>query len=286
MFRRKSRRRREFLLESNQNVSHQPRKLRNRFLNFLMRLFLLRKLANLFRSSFLITTAFICMGIFIAFALFSPYFHLKKISVIRDNPNINAKQIEESLKDFYGKNLLFLSHKDLQNTLWESFPEFREIDISEDWPSEIELNIKISPPLFNILNNHNANFSVISEDGVVLQEESAEGLPTIKVFQYEKPILTRQKLLSKKELQKIVLAEKILQEELDLPLNASYLYWAAKELHLISTGDMALWLDLTQPIEPQLQKLTFSSAEIGLYSRALEHVDLRIPKQIFWKYKY
>jgi uncharacterized protein YneF (UPF0154 family) len=251
-----------------------------------MKLFFLPTLAKFFRSSFLITTAFICVGIFIIFSFFSPYFHLKKISVIRDNPNINAKQIEMSLKDFYGKNLLFLSHQDITITLQESFPEFREIDIIENWPSEIELHIKISPPLLNLLNNHDANFSVISQDGIILQEEPSAGLPTIQIFQYEKPILIRQKLFDKEELQKILLAEKILQEELDLPLSASHLYWAAKELHLISQNDMALWIDLTQPIEPQLQKLTFSSAKIGLYSRQFEHIDLRIPKQIFWKYKF
>ncbi|MCF7917405.1 FtsQ-type POTRA domain-containing protein [Candidatus Gracilibacteria bacterium] len=283
--RKKSRRRREFLLDSNQSVSHQPRKFRNRFLNLLVRLFLFRKIIKLFRSSVVLGTTFVCMAIFILFALLSPYFNLKKISVVRDNPNINVKQIEEGLKDFYGKNLLFLSEKNIQDVLWKLFPEFRDIEITEKWPSSIELKITVSPPIFNLLNNQNANFSVLSEDGVVLQEEAIENLPVIKVFQYEKPILIRQKFLSKEEIKNIILAEKLLQEEFALPLNASHLYWAAGELHLISKGDMALWIDLAQPIESQLDKLKFSASEIGLYTQSFDHIDLRIPKQIFWKYK-
>ncbi|MCF7812656.1 FtsQ-type POTRA domain-containing protein [Candidatus Gracilibacteria bacterium] len=285
MFRKKSRHRREFLLDSHQKDSRRSRKWRNKTLYVLSRILLLRHITRLFRTSFLLGTALILMTLFIFFAVFSPYFDLKKITVQRDNPNINVSSIEETLSDFYGRNLLFFSREEVRQTLGESFPEFRDIQIEEDWPSEMILKISVSPPLFNLLNTHTANFSVISEDGVILQQESQEELPVLKVFQHEKPILVRQKFLTREELEKIRQAEKLLQEEFELPLHASHLYWASQELHLISTADMELWIDLAQPIEPQMQKLNFSADEIGLYTRRFDHIDLRIPQQIFWEYR-
>ncbi len=275
--------RREFLLSKPSQQKRRTKKVRNRFLNILSRFLFVRQISRLFRTSVLFSILFSLMALFIIFALATPYFHLKKISVVRDNPNLDVVQIEKSLEEFYGKNILFLAHKSIREKLSTDFPEFRDISVHENWPSEVELHIIISPPKFNLLNTESANFSVISEDGVILQEEPDENLPVLKVFQYEKPILVRQRFLEKEELERIEQSERILQEEIKLPLRASHLYWMAKELHLISQGGMAIWIDLAQPIEPQMRKLELSANEIGLYSNRFEHIDLRIPKQIFWK---
>jgi hypothetical protein len=278
--------RREFLLSKPSQQTRRTKKVRNRFLNLLTRFLFVRQISRLFRTSVLFSILFSLMALFIIFALATPYFHLKKISVVRDNPNLDVVQIEKSLEEFYGKNILFLQHKSIREKLSTDFPEFRDISVHENWPSEVELHVIISPPKFNLLNTESANFSVISEDGVILQEEPDEDLPILKVFQYEKPILVRQKFLEKEDLDRIVQAEHILQEEIKLPLNASHLYWTARELHLISQSDMAIWIDLAQPVEPQMRKLELSANEIGLYSNSFEHIDLRIPKQIFWKRKW
>lgn len=284
MQRKKSyRHRREFLLDSNQTRIRKPKKLRNRFLNILERVLLIRQIKKLFKTSIVVGILFSIMALFIVFAVFSPYFNLKKISVVRDNPDLDIERVEKVLEDFYGKNMLFLSQREVVSTLQESFPEFREIKVEENWPSEIILKITISPPLFNLLNTDTANFAVISADGVVLKEEPEEDLPVIKVFQHENTIQLREKIMDKEDLQKIIRAENFLQQVVKLPLHATHLYWTAKELHLISTGEMAIWLDLQQEIEPQLQKLEESINEIGLYTNQFVHIDLRIPKQIFWK---
>jgi|GEM_PF-1181157 hypothetical protein len=279
------RHRREFLIDSKPTRTRRTKKVRNRFLNMLSRILLLRQITLLFRTSVIFSVVFSMMTLFIIFALATPYFHLKKVSVVRDNPNLDVAQIEKSLEEFYGKNILFLAHKNVREKLSADFPEFRNISVNENWPSEIELHIKISPPRFNLLNTESANFSVISEDGVILQEEPDENLPVLKIFQYEKPILVRQKFISKEDLDNIEQAENRLEQEIKLPLNASHLYWKARELHLISQGDMAIWIDLSQDIESQMRKLELSAQEIGLYTNRFEHIDLRIPKQIFWKRK-
>ena len=220
---------------------------------------------------------------FIIFATASPYFDLKKISVVRDSPSLSVEEIERVLNEFYGQNLLFLQHERVRSILREEFPEFREIDITEKWPSELELRITVSPPFLNLLNTETANFSVISLDGVILAENPDENLPVVKVFQHEKPILPRQKFLEKKILERIGEAEELLKTQLGLQINAVHLLYAANEVHFISRGEMAIWIDLALPIKPQVQKLVFAADKIGLHTRFFDHIDLRIPKQVFWK---
>ncbi len=220
---------------------------------------------------------------FIGFSFLSPYFELKKIFVLRDNPHVDAERVERVLKPFYGKNMLLLSHKNIKRELFRLFPEFQKIKITEHWPEEIKLKIETSSPLFNFLNQETADFSVISKNGTILDIPTQKHLPTIKGFGYIKPIAPHQKLTDEETLKSILLSKSILEQEMLLPLKTLHYFPAAHELHLISKGDMAIWIDLKLPIDEQFAKLENSANRIGLYTDPIEHVDLRIPSQIFWK---
>lgn len=219
---------------------------------------------------------------FVAFAIISPYFELKKINIKRDNPNINAQKVEIALNNFYGKNLLFLKKNDIQKTLQKFFPGFEEVQIKEIWPDAIEMQIKTSSPSFNILNQETANFSIIAENGSILESGADKFLPTIKVFDYKKVITPHQQFTSKEILEKIITANNLLDQKLMLPIKEIQFYPVAQELHLISKDDMEIWLDLNSSIALQMEKLEISANRIGLYRTPLKHIDLRIPNQLFW----
>ncbi|MCK5460748.1 hypothetical protein KAI58_02085 [Candidatus Gracilibacteria bacterium] len=223
------------------------------------------------------------MAGFVIFSIFSPYFNLKKISIIRDNPNIDIEKIETSLQEFYGENLLFLSHEDIEKQLLNTFLEFRKIDISENWPSEMQIKITISPPLFTLFNIETANFSVISEDGIILSEKPQSQLVVLKIQEYKKTLFPGEKFTKKETLDKIKQAKFALEHQIKLPIKEILFFPTARELHIISEKDTAIWIDLQLEIEPQIRKLELSTNEIGLFSKNIKHIDLRIPKQIFWK---
>ena len=283
MFGKKSRsRRREFLLESTSQRPSSGKRWRNRLLNTIVQLLFLKYIKKLFRASVLGGLCVIIMIGFIAFAVFSPYFHLKKIEIIRNNPQLQIDEIEESLQPFYGINLLLMSYVEIKQTLHDNFPEFRKIEIKEQWPSTLELSIQISPPLFTLHNIETADFAILSDDGVILQDHPDEDLPILKVFQHEKTILPRTKWIPKEELERLQKAAELL-ESLQLTITEQHLYYAAREAHFITKNQTALWIDLGREVEEQIKKLKFSNEDIGLYTKNLEYVDLRIPKQIFWK---
>lgn len=275
-------RRRHFLLESNQKKQTKFKKTRNRMLNFLARILGFKRLLKLFKASFFLGVLFFSTTGFTLFALFSPYFNLKKISVVRDSPNLEVEKIEENLSGFYGKNLFFLPHDEIRNSLFPAFPEFREIEISEKWPDEVELKIKISPPKFTILNVETANFSVVSEDGVILTQQPDGLLPVIKVSQHENPILPREKIFEKTTIERIELAQKLFLE-LKMPIKETRYLYDAREIHLITKNDTEIWIDAQHEIPPQIRKLSVAAEKIGFYTKFLNHVDLRIPERIFWE---
>ena len=183
-----ARRRKYFLLDSNQTVRKKPKTARNRALNTLAKLRFFRQFGSLLKASTLLTLACAFMLLFTLFALFSPYFDLKKVEVKRDNPHLDVQAVENLMAEFYGQNLLFISQSTIEERLLETFPEFREVKLSEHWPDSLVVEVVLSPPFYQVLNEFDATFSVLSEDGVVLRQEATEGLPVLKILNYEQSL--------------------------------------------------------------------------------------------------
>ena len=274
--------RKSFLIDSNQSLKKRKSWGRSRLVHVLFQLFFVKQFAKILKKSFFF--GLICLGLFgfLGFAVFSPYFKLKKISVVRDNPNIDAQQVEISLDAFYGKNLLFLRRQEIHDVLKKAFPAFEAVQFKELWPDAIELQVGTVAPMFNILNQETADFYIVSENGSILATGADKLLPTLKIFGYKKRIVPHQPFTTREVLEKIITAKNLLTQKLTLPLSALHFYPDAQELHLISKQDMQIWLDLQLPIDLQMEKLELSANRVGLYSHALKHVDLRIPNQLFW----
>ncbi len=287
MWGRKNRRsrRREFLIAPREEI-HQTRKYRNRFLNFLRTLILVKHWGKrFFRISSLISIMLVLVSAFVIIAIFSPYFNLKKISFTAGNPTLNIDKVEKEMEEFYGKNLLFISHTEISNLLKQKFPEFRDVSIKEKWPSEIELKITISPPLANILDTQTADFWVVSEDGIILDHQANESLPIIKMEENEKPLAIQQKLMDGTKLKAILDAKWQEEKEVGLKIKEMDLFFLAEEVHLITNDEISIWIDLNQDVKSQIHKLALGAKKIGLENskNKFEHIDLRIPNQIFWK---
>jgi hypothetical protein len=278
-----AKRRKYFLLDSNQTVRKKPKATRNRALNTLAKLHFFRQFGALFRASALLTIACIIMLSFTLFAVFSPYFNLRQALVTRDNPHIDVQAVENLIGEFYGQNLLFISKTEISERLLETFPEFREVKLTEKWPNTLEVEVTLSPPYYQVLNEFDATFSVLSEDGVVLRQEAAEGLPVIKLIKYEQSLQSGEKFADAALLQDITYLRDFFTEELKITIDEIRYLPIALEVHLVSDNGTAFWFDLRAEVEQQARKINLVADEINLYTQTLEHVDLRIPNQVFWK---
>ncbi|NCP66728.1 FtsQ-type POTRA domain-containing protein [bacterium] len=278
-----AKRRKYFLLDSNQTVRKKPKTTRNRALNAMAKLRFFRQFGSLLKGSTLLTLACIFMLAFTLFAFFSPYFDLKQVEVKRDNPALDVQAVENLMAEFYGQNLLFISQSNIEQRLLETFPEFREVKLSENWPDTLVVEIVLSPPFYQVLNEYDATFSVLSEDGVVLRQEAAEGLPVLKILNYDQTLKSREKFATPQVLKDITALRTMFAEELRIPVEEIRYLPIAYEVHLVSDSGTAFWFDLRADTLQQARKIDLVSDEINLYTQPLEHVDLRIPNQVFWK---
>ncbi len=278
--------RRSLLLDSSRKrrISRKTR-VRNKFLNIFAGFSGLKNLKNIFRWSVLAGLIFTGMAGFLLFAIFSPYYELKKISVVRNNETIPAEVVQNISSKFLGKNMFFLRKEEIKNLLREKFPEINKIEITDKWPSEIEINLELSPAKYTIFDEKSANFASITASGIVISENSTDGLPVIKVLQYDKPLKVHTRFVSADWLEKINLAEELLREEIKLPIREIRLLMKAREVHFVTNNDSVIWIDLEQSIPQQIKKLVLAEGKIKLYSKQFTHIDLRIPKQIFWEWR-
>lgn len=236
-----------------------------------------------FRWVHLWNAVFGIMACFVLFALASPYFNLEKIKVTGDTYALNPTEIEASLKDLYGKNMLFITDENVRAILNQTFPEFAEIDITETWPDTLELSITVSEGFMTLINDENASTAVVTKDGVVLPIPPQESLTILKVAQYPSRFQARSTVLEGDMIRKIFEAQQFFEESIELDVREIMYLWAAQELHIVTTSGSVIWLDLQEPIKEQIIKLQYGKDEIGLYQNQFEHIDLRIPKQLIWK---
>ncbi len=278
--------RRSLLLDTSRKrkISRKTR-VRNKLLNIFARFSWLKGLHKFFRISFLLNIVFLGMTGFLLFAIFSPYYDLKKISVEQNNSVVPAEVIQNITSKFLGENMFFLKKSEIEDLLRKKFPEIIDISTQEEWPSEIKLKLEIADPKYNIFDEESANFATITAGGIIISNTGTAELPTIKILQNNKSLAKHSQFIKPQWLEKIDLATSFLRDEIKLPIREIRLLMKARELHFVTTGDGVIWIDLEQPIVQQLRKLILAEGKLKLYSKKFDHIDLRIPKQIFWKWQ-
>jgi len=279
-------RNREVLLRTSHKstTNRRVKRYRNRFLRVFRSFSFIRTLFKNLRGGIIFISVVVAMALFVVFALFSPYFGIKKITIQRDNPQFDIERIEQSLSDYYGENLLFVNTNTVKELLQTNFPEFKSIEISEKWPSEMILKIEIAKPAVVLFHTDTASYVYGSDTGIVLPGEvNSPDLLQIDVYQHPSILDVYTRILQPDEYQKIIEGKTFLEENLGLPIKKIDYYYAAQEIHFVSRGDMKIWVDIDQDLMPQLLKLVYSREEIKLDTDKFKHIDLRIPNQLFWQ---
>ena len=272
--------------QKNSKSVRKKRLSKNRFHRFFGQIDFFATLKAIFRGKVLLISVCTGMLLFILFAVFSSYFSLKEFLITTESATPTTIEIEKKLEDFLGKNLFLLNKTDIKNSLSQKFLEMRDVSVSTKWPNTLEIKFGITPAFYTVNNEETVNNVTLSEEGLVLFLNATEGLPILKLRQHEKKIQLREKILEKDDLQKIVMAEKLLQEKLEIILKERIYLYQAQEIHFVIKRDKAtIWIDLTQDIEEQVQKLALAEKRIQFQSKNFKHIDLRIPKQIFWEWK-
>ena len=89
-------------------------------------------------------------GTFLLFLLFSSYFTVTKIEVVRENFSVDSAAIENELSQFIGKNILFFPKSQIYNVIHEQFPEFKKVEVHKAFPSIFKIELTSYPIVANL----------------------------------------------------------------------------------------------------------------------------------------
>lgn len=89
-------------------------------------------------------------AVLILFLAFSSYFSIKNIEVVRENFSTDSTSIENELKPYIGKNIVFFSRNRIFTTLQNRFPEFESIQVEKVLPGTIRVKLESYPVVANL----------------------------------------------------------------------------------------------------------------------------------------
>ena len=86
-------------------------------------------------------------------------------------------------------------------------------------------------------------------------------------------------LLSPETLQVLLKAKSDMEAKFNIQVLEVYYLKRAREVHLFTERNFFVWIDLTQDLTLQFNKLKKAMTEINLYEDPLSYIDLRISGQ-------
>ena len=86
--------------------------------------------------------------------IFSSYFSIKNIQVVRENLNIDSAAIENKLNQYIGKNIVFFPRSKIYTTIQKDFPEFASVKVNKSLPSTIKIQLKSHTIVANLKAYH------------------------------------------------------------------------------------------------------------------------------------
>ncbi len=224
-------------------------------------------------------SALLC--IFIAYwTLLSGTFTITKIEISGEsftNESLSV-EIEESLNEALGKNLIFIDLEELQLKATEAFPKLQEIKIQKDYPNKIFIDFKEYDLAANIINestNLKKNFIINAMGYVVKEDFENPALPYIKI-KSDEAMNPNSIIIEKNKLDYILGAVADFETRFNLKITEIHYKKIARELHLTTEKDFIIWIDIQQSYEDQFKKLKKALVKIDIYTESLEYIDLRI----------
>lgn len=100
------------------------------------------RFTRLFKNAVLFTVVGVALFLLIMFLLFSSYFSITKIEVLREDFNIDTAAITNELNEYVGSNILFFSRGRIKSTIHDQFPEFSSITVKKVLPNTIKVELE------------------------------------------------------------------------------------------------------------------------------------------------
>ncbi len=257
--------------------------------------------------------AIACVGV-VAFALFSPMFEVREISIQRTQTRVDVRQVVSALTSIYGKHLVFVSTHDVSAPLQEVIPDLDTVTIRKSYPHKLIVRVTLKPVVARLLIEGSKSsvapglpeppvvgsgagffnpalqkaavqkYDYLTENGIYVSTPSAQSgssLLTLTIVDWAVRPVPGTPLLSPALVQRIRDTEAALAEQFGQQSKGRTVYVRGQEYHL-DMGGFSLWFDVKSPLEDQLARYRIFLKAVGT-KEVKRYVDLRLNGRVVFR---
>lgn len=214
--------------------------------------------------------------------LLSNRLDIKTIEIFQDDqPLVQGHPMVLLLKKIKGKNLLLLNTEEIEAYLKQSYAYYAELNLKKSFPDTLVIQLKTHPIVAELqirnTDNNKKNY-LLNAGGLITlksEEQQIEGLPLLSV-QMDQPAREGQEVIPPDQLAFALESAQSFEDKFGMEVVRIDYQPLAREAHLITERNFAVWLDITMDLDEQLNKLKQALPRLNLYEEPLEYIDLRI----------
>ncbi len=231
--------------------------------------------------------------VWVAF-LFSPFFYIKNISVLRTNIVVDSASIETTLINLCkGENLIFTDTKKIQDEIKKIFPQWKNIILTKKIPNTLQVDVRTFLPIAKVklkaihINENDGIEEEVSKTVIInekwsITEKTLENPMLTIIYKdlFKNNTVAGENIIHLKHMNKILFIKKTLLEDYDLTTKNVDYFNNAREAYF-DLFKYILWFDLEQDISIQFDKFDYILNNVDM--NLVEYVDLRISNRIIYK---
>lgn len=214
--------------------------------------------------------------------VFSHYFSLKSVDVIRNDELVNIDLAYKSIENIRYKPMVFIDKSIVKNSILSHQPNIKDISINKIYPSNIKITLWSYKDLYNV--NFNWKYYKVTENWVLVptskQEENILQIVWIDNFW----IIDYKQFFDPVYVNKIREIEDLIKQKNSFVVIDKMTYYKKeRELHILTDKWILLIFDLTKDSKVQVEKLNIFYKE---YFKKIKfwiiYVDLRVNERVIY----
>ncbi len=215
--------------------------------------------------------------------MFTHYFSLKTIDIIRLDENVNIDLSYKSIDNFRFQPILLIKKEDIHRNLLSHQPNIKDIQIKKILPSNIKIIVSSHENMFQF--DFDNKKYIITKNGTLIPQKEESKLPSLKIIWLDTFwVIDYKKYFDEEIIAKISDILTNIESNFDqLQIQSLEYYKKEQELHILDEKWVRFLFHLEESPLPQIEKLKiFYTEYISKVKFALVYVDLRINERIIY----
>lgn len=214
--------------------------------------------------------------------VFSHYFSLKTVDVIRNDELVNIDLAYRSIESIRLKPMVFIDKEDIKKSILSHQPQIKDVEVRKIYPSNIKITIWSFKSLYNTKIEWKY-YEITSNWVLIPTNETKENLLKINWI-VDFWVLDYKNLLKEEYINKIKNIESLIKANNSfINIKEMVYYKKERELHIIDDKSTKFIFDLTKEPIIQVEKLNiFYKEYLNNVAQKIVYIDLRINERVIY----